>query len=138
MKKTLTTITAALVLATTAGCAPSASDLGATYVSPLRYKDYSCTELKAEAQHILQEIGVIGGSIDKSSAETNALTGAGIVLSPFTFGLSGLAVAAKSKDIYKDASERSAFSQMKGNYDAVREAGNRAGCDPLPELKIAE
>ena len=136
MKKATTLLIAALAV-TLAGCAPSSKDLGSTYVSPLRYKDFSCADLHAESNHILEEIGVLGGSIDKSSAETNQLTGAGIILSPFTFGLSGMAVYAKTKDIHKDASNISAFSQMKGNYDAVREAAARADCDPIPELTIA-
>ena len=117
-----------------AGCAPSAKELGATYVSPLRFKDYSCEDLHSEALHILEEIAHLGGAIDKSASETNQLTTAGVVLSPFTFGLSGLATAYKSKDWHKDGSDIVAFSQMKGNYAAVVEAAKRKGCEEIPPL----
>ena len=116
------------------GCAPTAKDIGESYVSPLRFKDYSCEDLKNEARHIRQENVVVAEQINKSAAEFNQAVSAGVILSPFTFGLSGLAASYKTKDMHKDAGNIAALSTMKGNYSAIREAAQRAGCPQIPEL----
>ena len=124
-----------------AGCAPAAKDLGTTYTSPLRFKDYSCEDLHSESLHILDEIAHIGEAVDKNASETNQLIAAGAVLAPFTFGFSHLITKIKSKDRQKYKTDIVAFSKMKGNYAAVVEAAKRKGCEeipPLPDLDVPQ
>ena len=116
---------AGLSLLFLAGCASSSKSVGAAYVSPTLYKDYSCEELHEEATHISQRVEELALSLDNEAMKDAAQTGGAFVLVPFTFGLSlGLLGALEGGD----GPEAAEYSRLKGEYEAVHKAAKRKKC----------
>ena len=54
MKKKI--LVAAFIVFGLSGCASSSKDIGKAYVSPKKYKDYSCDELIDEGAYISEKV----------------------------------------------------------------------------------
>ena len=62
-----------------AGCASSASDIKASYVSPMTYQTYDCGQLSAEAQRVSAAAAQASGEQDsKRTSDTIATTAAAV------------------------------------------------------------
>jgi hypothetical protein len=92
-------------------CASQPEDIATTYVSPIKYQDYSCKQLGMEIDHISRRTTALYASLDKKADRDAAQMAGGIILWPFLFGLEG-----------GDGSEAVEYANLKGEYEATREA----------------
>ena len=107
------------VLATTivAGCASSAEDIGASYVSPLQYEQYSCEQLAAEGQRVSSRAAIAAGQQDKDRTKDAVATGVGVVLFwPTLFMIKG------------DGPKAAELARLKGEMDAIEAAAITKRC----------
>ena len=125
MKKTLTLIIPALALLF-GGCASSSKEVGAAYVSPTTYKNYTCDELVEEANYINSRVQELAQSLDNESTKDVAQTSAAFILVPFTAGLSlGILGALEGGD----GPEAVEYARLKGQHEAVRQMSIRKKCE---------
>ena len=100
------------------GCASSPDDMQAAYVSPLKYKDYDCDQIAMEMDHIGYETTKLYTSLKKKAGDDAAQMGVGLVLFwPALFFLEG-----------GDGPEAAQYSQMKGEYEALRKVSVQKKC----------
>jgi hypothetical protein len=108
-------VSTSLVLA---GCATSSKDISATYVSPMQYQPYDCTQLHLELQRIQGRVVELGGRLDQAASNDKALAGVGIVLFwPALFALGGT------------KSQEAEYARLRGEYDAVQQTMIQKKCD---------
>jgi hypothetical protein len=103
-----------------AGCASSSKDISASYVSPLQYQGYDCTQLTAESLRIQTRVVELGGRLDEAAAKDKAIMGIGLVLFwPALFALGGT------------KSQEAEFGRLKGEYDALQQAAIQKKCSGI-------
>jgi hypothetical protein len=116
MKKGLLTVIVSASLL--AGCASSPDKMQASYVSPLKYKNYDCDQIVMEMDHIRHETTKLYSSLSKKASNDKAQMGLGLVLFwPALLFLEG-----------GDGPEAIQYSQMKGEYEALRKASVQKKC----------
>ena len=121
----LITICSGIFIILASGCASSSKEIGKAYVSPHRYKDYSCDELIDEGRHISQKVESLAQSLDTESTKDVAQTASAFILAPFTAGLSlGILGALEGGD----GPEAVEYAQLKGEYEAIYEMAKRKKC----------
>lgn len=100
------------------GCASSPDSMQPTYVSPLEYRDYNCDQISSEMNHVSRETNRLYNSLEKKSNNDNAQMAAGMLLFwPALFFLEG-----------GDGAEASQYSQLKGEFEALRTASVERDC----------
>src|SRR5690242_14982340 len=78
---------AALIVA---GCASKASDITATYVSPMQYENYNCHQLTEEARRVSARVAEVAGAQDgQATKDAVATTAAVIIFWPAAFLVGG-------------------------------------------------
>ena len=116
MKKYIA-ITAALTI-TLAGCASSPDEMNATYVSPLKYKSYDCDQIAMEMDYVGNETTKLYTQLKKKSSNDDTQMAVGMILFwPTLFFLEG-----------GDGPAASQYSQMKGEFEALRKASTMKKC----------
>jgi len=109
-----TAIVLALMLA---GCASRATDVAPAYVSPMTYSSLSCVQLADEAARLVQQVNVVSGQQDSQATKDAVATGVAVVLFwPAAFLVQG------------DKGNAAQLANLKGQYNAVYDAGTRKGC----------
>ena len=108
-----------LLLATLlVGCATAPEKLGATYVSPLQYKDYTCDQIGMEMQRVSRRVAVLRGTLDQEASTDAAQMGIGLLLFwPALFFLEG-----------GDGVQAAQYSQLKGEFDALEQVAIQKSC----------
>ena len=100
-----------------AGCASSANDIGATYVSPLQYQNYTCEQIAAEAQRISQRVASLSGQQDQKANNDAIATGVAIVLFwPAAFMISG------------DGQTTAELGRLKGEFETLEKVAIQKNC----------
>jgi len=108
-----------------ASCATPPSKISATYVSPLQYSDYSCTQIKGELQRVNEKLIEITGAQQKEADKDAAAMGVGLILFwPALFFLMG-----------EDKKEE--LGKLKGEYDALESVAIKKECDIADDLRKA-
>jgi hypothetical protein len=99
------------------GCASSASNIQAAYVSPLQYENYSCQQLAAEAQRVSHRAAQLSG-VQDSNATTDAVTttAAVILFWPAAFMIRG------------DGQTAAELARMKGEFEAIEKTSTQKSC----------
>jgi len=101
-----------------AGCASSADNVKATYVSPLTYKNFSCQQISQEARRISRRVAEVSGTQDKNATSDAVVTGIAIVVFlPAAFLLEG------------DGQTAAELGRLKGEFEALEEASVKKGCN---------
>lgn len=108
------------------GCAKKAEDISAAYVSPMRYSSYSCKQLENEMDRLSHRISEVADAQNKAHKRDVAATTVGMLV--FWPALFFLASGDKAEEL----------SRLKGEYEAIMEAGNRKNCAFYTRLKEAE
>lgn len=118
MNKTIVTI---LSISTALfGCATASKDIAASYVSPLQYQSYDCSQLASENQRVMVRVGQISGQLDQAAENDKAITGVGMVLFwPALFALGGT------------KQQEAEYSRLKGEYDAIQQAAIIKKCQGI-------
>jgi hypothetical protein len=100
------------------GCATAPEKLGATYVSPLQYKDYTCDQIGMEMQRVSRKVAELRGTLDKDASNDAAQMGIGLILFwPALFFLEG-----------GDGVNASQYSHLKGEFEALEQAAIQKDC----------
>jgi len=107
-----------------AGCAQSAKNVEAAYVSPSAFSGRSCNSLMIERNEIVRNVNSLTEDQNKAATDDAVITGIALVL----FWPAAIALAA-TKD------KASALSVAKGNYDAITSTMEQKGCR-LPEPTV--
>ena len=69
-----------LAILTLAGCATTSQNIQSTYVSPMTYASYDCTQLSLEADRISRRVSELTGQIDKRARGDKTQTAVALVL----------------------------------------------------------
>ncbi len=108
-----------------AGCASSSRDLGKAYISPGKYRDYSCDELHSEAGYISSEVQRLAQSLDKEANKDTAQAAGFGALGLFTLGIGWIGLASLEGG---DGPEAAEYSRLKGEFEAVRSMATQKKC----------
>lgn len=111
---------AASVLAAAAisGCDTQSDSLAAAYMSPLRYKSYDCDQISMEMDHVGRQSTYLYQSLKKKADNVTAQMAVGLALYwPALFFLEG-----------GDGPEAAQYSQLKGDYEALRRSAVDKKC----------
>ena len=101
-------------------CAKPADEIAASYVSPLEFKDYSCTQLTHEWSKINHELKEVTKEQDEAAADDNNVTAFGMILFwPMLFAIDG------------DSGKEAELSRLKGLVKAIEESAIQEDCDKL-------
>jgi hypothetical protein len=100
-----------------AGCATSPDKISATYVSPLQYQSFTCPQIEGELQRVGVRVGEVTGQQKRAANSDNLAMGVGlIVFWPALFFLAS------------DNNKKEELARLKGEYDALQQAGNTKDC----------
>lgn len=101
-----------------AGCASGPEKIDAAYVSPLKYKDYDCDQIAMEMDYVGQRTSRLYQNLKKEANADAWQMGVGLVLFwPALFALEG-----------GDGPEAAEYSQLKGEYEALRQVSTQKKC----------
>ena len=130
MKNLLPILVITTILVT--GCATSPDNLPTTYISPLKYKKYDCEQLTEEIDNVSHRVATLYTSLDNKADNDTAQAAGAILLWPTLFFLEG-----------GDGVEATEYSNLKGEYEAIRVAMLRKKCSteflpPSPDEIIKE
>ena len=121
MRKSLMGLAAASLMIAT-GCAKNTSELPSSYVSPLVYQDFKCSQLSSEMARITRRVNELGHSINKNAQGDSVAMGLGLVLFwPALFFIDG------------DSPEAAEYSRLKGEYEAVEKMMIQKECSNIPD-----
>ena len=100
-----------------AGCATSPDNITASYVSPIQYSSYSCSQLREEAARVSSRaIEMAGVQSNKATGDAVAM-GVGMVLFwPSLFFIKG------------DGTTAAEVARLKGEMDAIEQASVKRKC----------
>jgi len=114
MKKSFFIAISALIFLS--GCAKKAEDIQATYVSPLQYQHYDCTQLQIEMERIKAKVAEVASAQDKQHKKDVVATTVGVlVFWPALFMLAG-------------SDKEQELSRLKGEYEALQKAAIAKKC----------
>ena len=98
------------------GCASAAKDVSSSYVSPLQYQGYDCTQITAEGQRIQGRINQMTGQLDKAASNDKAITGVALIL----FWPAAFALGNKTQE--------AEYARLKGEGEALEQASIAKKC----------
>jgi hypothetical protein len=100
-----------------AGCASSAADITASYVSPVQYSSYNCQQLGLEAQSVSARAAALSGAQDSQrTKDAIATTAAVVIFWPAAFFVGG------------DKQTAAELAQIKGQLVAIEQASIAKKC----------
>lgn len=122
---TLRSTSAVLALMMLAGCATPPDKVSASYVSPVQYSDYSCTQIKGELRRVRRQLVQVTGAQQKEADKDAVAMGVGLVIFwPALFFLAG-------------DDQKEELARLKGEYEALQQAAIQPECTLAPELRGA-
>ena len=111
-----------------AGCATKPEEIQTNYVSPLKYKDYSCNQISMELDYVSKETGNLYMTLKEKANNDATQMGIGLILFwPTLFLLEG-----------GDGPQANQYATLKGEYEALRKTMIQKDCSldnipPSPE-----
>ncbi len=123
MKKVISVL---LLLAIT-GCASKAQNISATYVSPLQYQSYNCTQVGEEIGRVSRKVMEVSGQQDTTAGKDAVAMTVGLVLFwPALFFLPG-------------GEHKDELARLKGEYDALESVAVSKECKTvIAEIESAK
>lgn len=109
-----------------AACAKSAENVEPQYVSVSSYRSMECAALEAELQDIQSRVTVVSGEQDDAAARDGVAVAVGLII--FWPALFVLAADDSADEL----------GRLKGEYEAVLEAGEEQACDFAKDIRAAE
>jgi hypothetical protein len=98
-------------------CAENANNVQATYVSPLNYESFSCSQVEQEARRVSSRTAQIAGVQDANAQGDAVATGVALVLFwPAAFFVGG------------DRETAAELSRLKGEMEALEQASIQKNC----------
>ena len=118
--KCLSIFLAGIVLLLVSGCAKESSKIAPAYVSPLKYQEYSCTQLRDELTRIGSRLVEVTGAQDQAaSSDTTNMTVSMILFWPALFFLEG------------DTGREAELGRLKGDLDAIEQVAVQKNCNAV-------
>ena len=126
--KNLVLIVISLFMTSMTGCASSAKDVQAQYISPLVYENYDCQQIGVEQSRLTREVSESAIKVEEQASEDSGTMALGLVIFwPALFFIDG------------DGPEVQEYGRLKGEYDALEQASIQKECDyEFEELLIPE
>jgi hypothetical protein len=124
--KTVAAILVAGVMFLTS-CAPAPKHILPTYVSPLQYEQYDCSQIGSEMESVTRRLNEVYIAVKKSSARDGYfMLGAVLISGPL----------ALVPAVIDDSESTGQFAQMQGELEALEQAAILKECDQrmLPEI----
>lgn len=116
----------AATAAAVAGCASSASEVSATYVSPLQYQHLNCKQIAGEAERVSRRAAELSGVQDgKRTSDAVATTAAIIIFWPAAFLVKG------------DGQTAAELGRLKGEFEALQKVSIEKNCELRLQQKTA-
>ena len=115
------------------GCASQPDEFTAAYISPVKYEKYNCDQLIYEMGYVAEKTSMLYQRLEKLADDDATQMGVGLILFwPALFFLEG-----------GDGPEAVEYTNLKGEYEAIRTAAVQKQCDPerfpkSPEQLIKE
>ncbi len=103
--------------AATGACASGADKVVGTYVSPIQYQNYSCTQLGEEAQRISSRVAQVSGVQDaKATNDAIVTTAAVIIFWPAAFLVGG------------NDQNTAELARLKGEFETIEKVSIQKNC----------
>lgn len=100
-----------------AGCAQKSEEVTASYVSPLTYQNYSCSQIIEEANRITSKVSELSGVQNKKAKDDAVATGVALVLFwPAAFFIKG------------DKQTAAELARHKGELEALKQVSIQKRC----------
>lgn len=116
-ERVVTAVAVATVTVAVLGCAKSANQVAASYVSPLAYESYSCDQLGQEAQRISSRVAAASGAQDNKATNDAVVTAAAVVIFwPAAFFVGG------------DDETTAELARLKGEFETVEKVSIQKEC----------
>lgn len=106
-----------------AACASQSDKIQPSYVSPLQYGNYSCSQIKGELGRVGRKMNEVAGVQDKTASDDSVAMGVGLVLFwPALF--------------FIDSSDQHIeLARLKGEFDALEQVAIQKNCKVAQEIK---
>ena len=107
-----------MALVSMTACASNPDKMTASYVSPVIYEDYSCSQLAAEAQRVNRRANELYGTLKQDADNDSAQMAIGLILFwPTLFFLEG-----------GDGPQAAEYQRLKGERDAIEQVSIQKKC----------
>jgi hypothetical protein len=100
-----------------AGCAKDANQVGASYVSPILYENYTCPQLAEEAQRVSSRAAQASGVQDQKATNDKVAMGVGLIV----FWPALLLTKGNDETTVE-------LARLKGEMDAIEQASIKKKC----------
>lgn len=99
------------------GCAQSANDIPAAYISPITYQSYTCSQIREEAQRLVNRVAEATGVQNGKATSDAVAMGVGVVIFfPALFFVKGNSTTAPE------------LGRLKGEMQALEQAAIQKNC----------
>jgi len=106
-----------MMLPLVAACASKSADIAPSYVSPIQYQNYSCSQRAQEGRRVSEAAARVSGQQDKKRGSDQVLTGVAVVIFwPALFALEG------------DGQTAAELGRLKGEMEAIEKTSNQKNC----------
>lgn len=110
-------VAAGLVALALAGCAKSADQVSAAYVSPMQFQGYTCQQLAQEAERISARAVALTGAQNRQAASDAMVTAVAVVIFwPAAFMVGG------------DNAQTAELARLKGEMEAIEQVSIHKKC----------
>jgi hypothetical protein len=107
-----------MAIATLSACATQPDKIATSYVSPIQYESYTCEQVGAEMQRVARRASSLHSNLKQTADNDAVQMGIGLVLFwPALFFVEG-----------GDGSEAAEYARLKGEHDALEQAGIQKNC----------
>jgi len=120
-----------MLIVLTVSCSTNPNKIDAAYVSPLKYRDYDCTQIAMEMDYVGQRTTKLYQRLKSSNSADKWQAGIGLLL----FWPSLLLIEGG------DGPEAAEYAQLKGEFEALRNNSVKRRCDidkPSPDEIIKQ
>lgn len=108
---------AAAIAVLLSGCASSADEINASYVSPLQYQYLNCPQIAAEAARVSNRAAEVAGVQNEKSTNDAVATGVGVILFwPALFFIKG------------DGATAAELGRLKGEFETLEKVSIEKNC----------
>ena len=102
-------------------CATAPSKIAASYVSPMKFQNYDCSQVAFEQASIEQRTTTLYHTLKKRNNSDKWMMGVGLVVAwPALLFMKG-----------NNSAQNSEYAQLKGDYDALRGVSVNKQCDAV-------
>ncbi|HAJ89639.1 MAG TPA: hypothetical protein DCM27_01295 [Rhodospirillaceae bacterium] len=104
-------------------CADHSDKIKPSYVSPLQYSDYSCSQIKGELSRVGRKMNEVAGIQDKTASNDSVAMGVGLVLLwPALFFID-------------NSDQHVELARLKGEFDALEQVAIQKNCTVAKEIQ---